>query len=309
MKKCVFFFLVITIFSLGTFSSFAAKKDAAMVNTIVAEEADKTFELANKSLAAGDLRKAASNFISAYKLAFSIDDTDLLTRICLSSISFKLTAISTNYNVSHLEGTYLDASPEELLERAAMFSEFPGNSNAELLSCVCKIYSVRLALSKNETDYQSYISMLTSIEKSLSKDVKYLGQLYRTKGDVYMRSQNYSSARDFYQKSAELHTKNKVLGEIGMDWYNVARSCSLSDKKKDAINAIEQAIKYDRDAENTAGLGSDYLAYAKILMKGNPSSDEQKKALLFADWSSKIYDAGGFDTDAEAARKFRDSIK
>ncbi len=308
MKKYSILSFAVAFFFFAPLCSFAAKKDASMVNTLVAEEADRTFEIANKSLAAGDLRKAANYFVSAYKLAFSIDDTDLLTRICLSSISFKIASVSMGYDEAHLSGTYLASSTAELFDKAIMFSKFPGNSNGAVLSGVCEIYSVRLALSEGKSDYQGYISVLTSAEKVLSKETNYLAQLYRTKGDVYMRSGNYASARDFYQKSADMNTKNKVLGEIGMDWYNVARSCSLGGKKKDAINAIEQAIKYDRDAENTSGLGADYLAYAKILMKGNPSEDEKSLARKFAEWSSFIYDAGDFASDAEQARKYMDSI-
>ena len=308
MKKHNPVFCILLFSCVFLSGAFAAKKDAAMVNTLVAEEADRTFETANKALASGDMRKAANSLLSAYKLAFSIDDTDLLTRVCLSSISFKLNAQSTGYDESHLDKTYLAATADELLEKAQMFAEFPGNSNGTVLSAVCRIYAVRLALSQEKTAYPEYLSTLTSLEKPLAKEANHLAQLYRTKGDVYMRSSNYGSARDYYQKAADVHTKNKVLGEIGMDWYNVARSCSLGDKKKDAVSAIEQAIKYDRDAENTSGLGSDYLAYAKILMKGNPSSDEKKKARVFADWAASIYEAGDFISEAEKARAFLESI-
>lgn len=304
MKKHGLTFVAALALATISFPARAAKKDAAMVNTLVAEEADRMFEGANKSLASGDFRKSAEGLVAARKLALSIDDTDLLTRICLSAVSFKLGARAAGWDAAGLDRTFLAATEDELLEKAAEFAEFPGNANAAVLSCVCQIYSVRLALAQDKTAFGEYIATLTSLEKPLAKEVRYLAQLYRTKGDVYIRSGDYASARDFYQKAADMHTKNKILVEIGMDWYNVARSCSLGGRKKDAVSAIEQAIKYDRDAENTSGLGADYLAYAKILMKGSPSGEEKKKALAFAEWAAMIYEAGGFLAEAERARAF-----
>ena len=298
-------FLVLLIFHVSLFSVFSAKKPV-MVVTEIAEDADLMFETANKALAKGDLRRAGKHFIDSYKLALSIDDKNLLTKICLSAISLKINSAAKNFDESAFAGTFLADSSEELVQRATKFAE--RSDNASILGAVCKIYSIRLAILNGESDWDGYISTLTSKEKELAKEEVYLAHLYRTKADVYIRKGAYSSARDYYTKAADLHIKKGVLGEIGMDFYDVARSCSLDGKKKDAIAAINKAIGYDRDAENTSGLGADYFAYAKILMKGSPSDDEKSQAYECADWASQIFDAGGFESDSEKCVAFRDSI-
>lgn len=302
--KLKYLFLVFAL-TLPVSHGFSASKKL-VPKTEIANNADTVFESANKELALGNFKRAATNFLSAYKLAVSIDDTDLLSRICLSSVTFRINAEDAKFDLSSYSETYLSASVEELLEKAKKFARL--SDREKILSSVCKIYEIRLALVRGEGDFKSYISTLTGFEKELSKEVVYLAQVYRTKADVYMKEGNYSSARDYYQKTADLHTKNCNLNEIGMDWYDVARSCSLAGKKKDAISAIQQAIKYDRDAESTSGLGSDYYAYAKILLKGNPSSDEKKSAYEFADWSEQIYRAGDFTKEAENSRILKESI-
>jgi len=54
------------------------------------------------------------------------------------------------------------------------------------------------------------------------------------------------------------------------------------------VSAIENALKYDRDAENSLALSLDYLAYSKILLKGEPTESEIKKAKELENISEKI---------------------
>ena len=110
---------------------------------------------------------------------------------------------------------------------------------------------------------------------------------------------NYNSAILFYTKAAELHTKECYLAEIGLDWYQAARMYSLNGDKANALKALDSALKYDRDAENTTAIGSDYFAKALVLTKGNYIEAEKAQAKENAQWAKEIFTAGGYTNMAE----------
>ena len=56
----------------------------------------------------------------------------------------------------------------------------------------------------------------------------------------------------------------------------------------DSTTAIQNAIKYDKDAENTIGIALDYKAYSKILLRGSPSEEEMILAAELHEWGEKI---------------------
>ena len=146
-------------------------------------------------------------------------------------------------------------------------------------------------------DAKNYVSMLEKVKSSILKEPYYLAYLARTTGDILMASEDFESARKSYEKAAKIHTKERYLLEIGLDWYCAARASSQNGQKTEAIAAIQNALKFDRDAENTKGIASDYMAYSKILLKGNPSEEERKFAEELAVWSVKILDAGKRQTE------------
>lgn len=88
--------------------------------------------------------------------------------------------------------------------------------------------------------------------------------------------------------AAENHTKSRYIYEIGLDWYNAARTSSLFGDKSGDISSIENALKYDRDAENSAAIPVDYLAYSKILLKENPSEEDVKKFKPLKELSERV---------------------
>ena len=101
----------------------------------------------------------------------------------------------------------------------------------------------------------------------------------------------YDAAQKNFAEAARIHTNDRYLVEIGLDWYCLARAYSLGGKKSDAISAIQSALKYDKDAENTSGIASDYIAYSKILLKDNPTDEEKKLSEELALWGEKILNA------------------
>ncbi|MBQ8013124.1 MAG: hypothetical protein IJ257_01830 [Treponema sp.] len=264
-------------------------------------------EEANNSIIAGKYSRAYNLLSSGYNLALSVDNTDLLCKILLSGIVYKISSPEKSSlpqgsdSVSPAESeSFLLQHKESLLSQA---KKLAGRSESKkLLSDLCAVYDVRIRLENEKLaengridsgKKNDWLSVLDDVQPGVSKESYYHAYLYRTKGDVCMAGGDYSLAQDYYAEAAKIHTKERYLLEIGLDWYCLARACSLGGKKSEALSAIQTALKYDKDAENSLGIASDYLACSKILLKGNPSEEDKKLSAELALWSEKILRAGG----------------
>ena len=274
---------------------------------LVTENSDLAYsqlESANTSIIEGKYDRAYTLLSSAHSLALSVDNTELLCKIVLSGVVFKISCptFSVFLPAAGLEHTavsksFLAQSKEELLDYAKKLANRTDSKQSETLRHLCTIYDVRIQLENEKSaseetisaqSAKNYVALLEQAVSYIEKEPYYLAYFYRTRGDVFMASGNYDEAQKNYEESAKIHTKERYLVEIGLDWYCVARSYSLNEKKQNAIEAIKLALKYDKDAENTQGIASDYLAYSKILLKGTPSEEEKALSEELATWSEKI---------------------
>ncbi|WP_294429537.1 hypothetical protein [uncultured Treponema sp.] len=264
-------------------------------------------EEADASIVSGKYDRAYNQLSSAFNLALSVDNPALLCKITLSGIVLKISNPELDKAQDESEGaveqneSFLSVSKEELLVLA---KKLAGRSSEQKnLSNLCSVYDVRIQLEneKNLSDgrissenMKAYLSSLEKAKPALSKEPFYLAYLYRTFGDVCMAGGKYSDAQIYYSEAAKIHTKERYLMEIGLDWYCVARAYSQGGNKKAAVDAILTALKYDRDAENTRGIASDYMAYSRILLKGNVTKEEKALSDELCAWSEKILKAGKF---------------
>jgi len=305
------FFLVGAVFAGCFFSLLGAScsslPERAMKVTTTANSADVRYENANNELASGKYDLAKLHFAQAYNLAYSVDDPDLLCRIALSGISYKIITGTLDAQNPGADSFIDSLSATEILAEARYFAERSVRSS--VLSAVCSICEVNIELSKGNTNFLIYENHLRNAEKSLAKEPYYLAHAYRSFGDVYIRSKKYGEAVEYYGKAASVHTKNRYLFEIGTDWYGIARAQSLAGKKQDAISAMTTALKYDRDSENSSAIAADYFAIAKILMKGETSVVDRKDAKKNARWAASIFKSIGMKENAAECENFASEIE
>lgn len=302
MKKNLIFLLFFLLFSFLISCSSAPKR--AMVVTDTYELAYSRLESANEDLLSGKLQNARMNLSQSYNLALSIDNAPLLCKVCLSGVSYKILESQvqnqneTENQNSNEESQKISAYSKSFLDEKIDFvlgeakSAANRSTDRKPLLDLCKVYEVQKNLvdldSDKTFDGKNLLAILDSSEKSVSKEPYYLGYLERTRGDVFMKMNDFEGARKSYLSAAEIHRKSRYIYEIGLDYYKAARASSLSGDKKNAVSAIENALKYDRDAENSAAISLDYLAYSKILLKGNPMEEDVKKAESLKNLSEKI---------------------
>lgn len=281
--------------------------DKGMKVSATANTADARYEAANSELSAGNFALASTHFVQAYNLAYSVDYADLLCRISLSGISLKIASSSLDPTNKKSDSFIDSKTVEQILEDAKYFAGRTGRE--KVLLSVCSIYECEIALCRGKRNFLIYENSLKGAEDGLKKEPYYQAHLYRTLGEVYASEKKYDLAVEYYTKAATLHTKKKILAEIGTDWYGAARAYSLSGRKSEAVSAMESALKYDRDAENTGAIAADYLALAKILSKGKPNADEKQRARDCASWAAAIYRSVSLEKNAAECDKFAASVK
>ncbi|MCR4822287.1 MAG: hypothetical protein K5873_05395 [Treponema sp.] len=289
MKHFIFLFSAFLLLSCSS-----APKRVMLVNDNT-NLAYSQLEEANNSIITGAYIRSYNLLTSSYNLALSVDNTELLCKILLSGIVYKISSPGEYDYLMEEKQSFLCLPKEEILASAKMLAGC--SASREILLDLSSIYDVRIQLENEKLtsggeissdNMKSYVSIIEGAEKSLAKEAYYKAYLYRTKGDVYMACRKYDQAGINYEEAAKIHTKERYLLEIGLDYYCLARSHSLAGRKIEALAAIERALKYDKDGENTSGIASDYLAYSKILLKGNPGPEEVKAAEEYALWSEKI---------------------
>lgn len=296
MKKCLFVIFISALL----FSCSSPPKRPMKIST-VAMVADSRYETANSEIVSGQYDLALLHLNECYNLALSVDDIDLLCRIYLSSISYKIQT-NTLDEKTDSESFVLENSVESLLASAKKFAS--RTERSDYLNAVCTLYEVEIELTRGKTNYLFYEGILSNTENFLKDEPYYLALYNRTLGNVHILAKKYDSSVSEYKKAAEIHTKNRYIYEIGTDWYGVARAYSLLGNKNEAISAIENALKYDKDAENSSAIASDYFACAKILMKGTPTSDDKKKAQSYAEWAASIFKSINLKNEAKLCQEF-----
>lgn len=293
-KKILFAFLAFPLF----FSCSSAPQRSMMI-TEKAELAYSRLDEANRNIIREDYDRAFSLLTDSYTLALAVDNVEVMCKTALSGIIFKIACPDFKIDLSDrsAEQSFLVDSKEKILSNARKLTLRSNKSERNLLICLCDVYEARI-LFENEKNSSgghisrenaaSYLKKLDAAKSTVSGEPYYYAYLFRTKGDICMASSLYDDAKENYEEASKIHIKNRYLIEIGMDWYCVARACSLGGKKKEAVEAIQNAIKYDKDAENTIGIALDYKAYSKILLRGSPSEEEMILAAELHEWGEKI---------------------
>ena len=294
MKKSFYLAATISLFLILTSACSSGPKRQMSITT-VQDSCKDSIEAANACILNGNYAQAGDLLNVARTQAVSIDNYDLLLSVALANVSLFL-----SYNPPEIEKAKL------YLERAnALVDNTKDTKESELR---CAMAETRILIAQNDVQ-NNYNHILERIDnaKRIFKDKPYdHAQCDSILGDVYRLTGRYKEADKIYNEAAKLFTDNMYLSEIGITWYKIAQNHSQSGNKKEALEALNNAIYYDRCAENSMGLGADYYIKAVILLKGNPNLDniaEAKKALAH---SAEIYSAANLN---ELAAKSTELLK
>lgn len=272
--------LVSALFLLLLITACSSGPKRQMVITNIQNSCKDSIETANAFILNGNYEQAEKMLEAARVQAISIDNYNLLLSIALTHVSLYL-----SYNPPETE------KAEAYLKQAKLLINNTKNTNeSELL---CAMSEARILIAKNDIQYnfKRLVNIIDDAKKVFKNQPYNHAQCDSILGDLYRLTGRYKEADKIYNEAVKLFTDNQYLSEIGISWYKIAQNHSQAGNKKEALKALENAIYYDRCAENSMGLGADYYIRAVILLKDNPAQSSIDDAKISLWHSSEIYNS------------------
>jgi tetratricopeptide (TPR) repeat protein len=269
---------MLAVFALGACSS-APERPAELVT--LRNETETQLNLANREADRGNYEGALTFLEEARRLAASTDRPPLLIRVGLSqgNVLFSLGRIE------EARACWNDALAE---------AEQAGE---EELAAAGRIYLARGALLLGEETPEKVIAAVSGELTRLSRDKLNSALGWTVIGLAEKELRRWAEAENALTKALDIHEKDRYLELAAYDWYLIASVRSVSGRYDPALEALSQALALDRRAENSYGLGMDWLALGDVYQKA-ARGDEARAAYRR---SAEIFRAIGLEKEAAEA--------
>ncbi|MDR1353605.1 MAG: hypothetical protein LBK05_10025 [Treponema sp.] len=237
-------------------------------------------ELANRETDRGNYEGALELLAEARRLAFNADDTALIVRAYLS--------LGNAYS-------YLGRADEASASWDSAAAEAGQAGDGELLA-ICEIHRERRRLLDGGS--AAALSVRDRVQAALGRiKANPLDQAlaWTVTGLAEKELRRFAEAEAALKKALALH--GSYPEQAAYDWYLIASARSVAGNYDAALEALEEALACDRRAENSYGLGKDWLARGDVLSKaGRPAEAE-------AAWrhAAEIFASAGLAAEAETA--------
>ncbi|MDR2783959.1 MAG: hypothetical protein LBB48_09030 [Treponema sp.] len=257
-------FLILTPLFLSACSS-APKRPAEIFS--VRQLGENQLELVNEAVDQGDYERALGLLTEAKRLAAATDDPGLLVRT-------KLAEGGVLYNQGKAERA------EAAWSAALLEAETSGETE---LAAQTRIYLARNALLTKKASPGEVAAQVTKEIASIKKDTLAIALGWNVIGLAEKEKNNYAVAETYFKKALAIHEKANYLEQAAYDWYLIASSRSMSGQFTATIEALNSAIQFDRRAENTWGLASDWRAMGDVYKKAGKTAEAKAAYARAAD--------------------------
>jgi tetratricopeptide (TPR) repeat protein len=259
-----------------------APKRPAEVFT-VRNVAETQLDLAQKEADKGNYEKALTMLDEVRRLAVSVDSPAVRVREALLRGS-----------AMYYLGNEADAI--RLWENASVVAEQSGEVE---LAAMARIHLERGKL-LNKSALPDAVLTAVNLELSvIKKNRLFIATGWVVIGLASKEAGLYEEAEAAFKKSLAIHGKDNYLEAAGEDWFLIASARSVAGDTEGAVNALWEAIMFDRRAENSYGLAMDWRAMGDVYKKAQ-KVDESRLAY---NRSIAILRAIGLESDAEAVEK------
>ena len=213
--------------------------------------------LANQAANRGRYENALNFLVEARRLALAADDPQLRIKTSLS-----------RGNILFSMGRHDEALVE--LKSAAAEGDASGET---VLAALVRIYIIRaqLRLQEDGTKSNSAVKELTD---QLNREMVTVKDdaLATAAGNITMGmaeklSGRWAEAEGAITKALTFHEAGRYLEDAAYDWFLIASVRSVAGNYNSAIDALNQAIRFDRRAENSFGLASSWQALGDVYKK------------------------------------------
>jgi tetratricopeptide (TPR) repeat protein len=241
-------------------------------------------ELADREAGRGNYEAALELLAEARRLALSADDSALITRACL--------ALGDAY-------FFLGREEEAGAAQDSAAAEAALSGDGEL-SALCEIYRERRRLLSPDVTAESAAGARDNALAALAKIKtnpldEALGWI--TAGLAEKELRRFPPAEESLKKALALHSRHPE--QAAYDWYLIASVRSVAGDYGAALEALDMALEYDRRAENSYGLGKDWLARGDVLSKAG----RREEADAARRRAAEIFAAAGFAAEAAVRRE------
>jgi tetratricopeptide (TPR) repeat protein len=253
-------------------------------------QAASQLDLANKEADRGNYAGALDLLAEPWRMALSADDPPLLVRVGLA-----------RGNVLFCLGRTAEA--ETLWAAALAEAERAGDPE---LAAICRVYQARARLldpagsgdaAAIRDQVRAALSLIKTDTLSAALAQTVIGLAEKALG-------RYAEAEGSLQKALDLHLAEHSLELAAYDWYLIASVRSVAERYEGAVEALDAALALDRRAENTHGIGMDWMARGDVLLRAGKTAE----AGAAYDRAVAIFTAGGFVPAAAAAESRREGL-
>jgi tetratricopeptide (TPR) repeat protein len=213
-------------------------------------------EMLNREADRGNYTGALEIMDQTRPLAAATDDPALLvkTGLSLGNILFFLGRVEdADQTFADARAVALETGDRELIAISAVYLE-----RQRLLK----------ALGRNDRTAAAEVRDRVSTEVAAIKtDNLAIALAWTVVGLAEKELRRYAEAEAAFLRALEIHDKERFLEQAAYDWYLIASARSVAGNHAAALTALDAALAFDRRAENSHGLGSDWLARGEILLK------------------------------------------
>jgi tetratricopeptide (TPR) repeat protein len=257
--------------------------------------AQEQLDQAGRETDRGNYERALALIDEAYRLAAGADDSSLLVRSRLS-----------RGNVF----THLGRGEDARTAYAAALEEAEAAGDREL-AAICRIYIARsrlfAALAEGGGAAQDAArTLLAEIHQDIQavktdRIAAALGWIAAALAGKELRL--WSDAEASLKKALDIHTEEQYLELAAYDWYLIASVRSVAGQYDSALAALNTALDFDRRAENTYGLGMDWMALGDVYKKAGDAANSARAYRR----SAEIFRSGGFEKETVEAERRADT--
>ena len=221
--------------------------------------------LANQTAIHGRYEDALRLLAEARRIALSTDDPQLRIKTSMS-----------RGNILFSMGRRTEAFSE--FESAAAEGDASGEN---VLASLARIYTIRANLrlqeesGKNNAAVGDLTTRLNNEMTAVRSDSSATAAALVTLGMAEKLSGRWTEAENAVKKALDIHDKGRFLEDAAYDWFLIASIRSVAGNYDSSIEALRQAIRFDRRAENGFGLASSWQAMGDVYKKAGRTEDSR----------------------------------
>ncbi len=140
---------------------------------------------------------------------------------------------------------------------------------------------------------------------NIKKEQTYLALAWAGAGLAEKEQGLWDKAEASLKNSLKIHESGNYLKRAAYDWYLIASVRSKAGNYASAVDALMQAVSFDRRAENSHGLGSDWTAVGDVYVKMGERGKAENAYLR----AIEIFTAASMVNDLDMANKKLENLK